>query len=355
MLSPATTMKTIVNAVIIMPAQPRPVALHQIVDFEARKIGGRIGRNPHRLRLARLFQQRAHLPGVGPVVGARPLRDPRLDPGCEAVGQDEMLSCRHAAEDFAQLVGAVAREIDGLGETAGKSRIGVDEAPHLVGVTGDDHHDAVAVVLHEFQQRVDRLPAEIPARSRRARQRIGLVDEENSIERLVAFLQHLGRGLADETGHHVGALDLDQMADPQRPQRAIDVAERARDLGLADAGRPGEDHVQAQRRGGQALRAALLLHLQPCDQAIDLTFDRDQAHHGLEILDRLVGRLIRNVPHRREHHLEGAGQPAALRRLQRAGSSVGRRNAGDEQADAGKHQHDDDAAQDRLGRRRKVP
>ena len=163
-------------------------------------------------------------------------------------GKVKCWRCRHSAEDFAEIVGAIAGKIDGLGKTSGKAGIGVDEAAHFVGIAGDDHHDAVAVVLHEFQQRVDRFPAEISARSGRARKRIGFVDEENAIQRLVALLQHFGRGLPDKAGDDVGAVNLDQMPDAQRPQRAIDISERARDLGLADAGRPGEHHVQAERR-----------------------------------------------------------------------------------------------------------
>ena len=46
-----------------------------------------------------------------------------------------------------------------------------------------------------------------------------------------------GRGLPDEAGDEVGALNLDQMSDAQGPQRPVDVAERARDLGLSYARR----------------------------------------------------------------------------------------------------------------------
>ncbi|WP_274533745.1 hypothetical protein [Methylobacterium sp. Leaf106] len=39
----------------------------------------------------------------------------------------------------------------------------VDEPAHVVGVAGHDDDDPVAVVLHELQQGVDRLLAEIAA------------------------------------------------------------------------------------------------------------------------------------------------------------------------------------------------
>ena len=69
----------------------------------------------------------------------------------------------------------------------------LDEAAHLVGIAGDDHDDAVAIVLHEFQQRVDRFLAEVVTRAAGARrQRIGFVDEQDAVERLAAFVEGLG-------------------------------------------------------------------------------------------------------------------------------------------------------------------
>ena len=133
-----------------------------------------------------------------------------------------------------------------------------DEGLHLVGISGDDDDDAVAVVLHEFEQRVDRLAAEIPAGAAgSAGQRIGLVDEQNPIERGFAHVERLACAVcptypADEAG----AVRLDQDALAQHVERAIDLAERARHLRLADARRSGKHHVAADGAHGQALARA---------------------------------------------------------------------------------------------------
>jgi len=103
-----------------------------------------------------------------------------------------MLPRRHAAEDFTKFVSAVAREVNGLGEPSGQPRIGVDEAAHFVGVARDDHHDPVAMVFHELQERLDRFPAEIGARTGRAGQRVGLVDEKNASSASLHFCSILG-------------------------------------------------------------------------------------------------------------------------------------------------------------------
>ena len=140
-------------------------------------------------------------------------------------------------------------------------------------------------------------------------------------------------------------VNLDQVPDAQRPKRPVDMSERTRDLGLADARRSGEHHVQAQRRGRQSLRAPLLFDLQTCDQAVDLPLDRDKANHGFQIFDGLVGWRIGNLPLRDEQHLDHIGQAAGVGRLQRAGSRVAGSKKRQQQADAREHQSDHDAAQ----------
>ena len=138
-----------------------PVASNDVVDGDQRNIGRTVAGDPHRLRFPRLFKQRPHLAGIGPVLRLGPALDPWFQLGFEAIGEVELLPGRHAPEDFPQFVGIVGREIDGLAEAAAEARIAVDEAPHFVAVAGDDHDDAVAIVLHEFQQRIDRFLAEV--------------------------------------------------------------------------------------------------------------------------------------------------------------------------------------------------
>ena len=64
-------------------------------------------------------------------------------------------------DDQHQLVGRVVLELERLGEPGGQAGVGVQEVEHLVGVAGDDDGDLVAVVLHQLDQRVDRLLAEV--------------------------------------------------------------------------------------------------------------------------------------------------------------------------------------------------
>ena len=68
--------------------------------------------------------------------------------------------------------------------------VGVDQRRHLVGVAGGDHGEVVAVVLHELDERVDRLTPEVLLAA--AGQGVRLVDQQRAAERR---LQHrLGLG-----------------------------------------------------------------------------------------------------------------------------------------------------------------
>ena len=184
-------------------------------------------------------------------------------------------------------VGIVGGEVDGLAEAAAQARIAVDEAAHLVAVAGDDHDDAVAIVLHEFQQRVDRFLAEVgTAAAGRGGEAIGLVDEQDAVERLAAFVERLGRGLPEIAGDEAGAVGLHKMSLAQNPQRPENLADHARDFGLADAGRAGEYHVLAERGNGKTLIAPLLLDLHARNQPLYLLLDRGKPDHGVEFCER---------------------------------------------------------------------
>src|SRR6516162_11842226 len=111
MLKPATRMNAMVSQVIIMSSSRAPDCFHQIDDFDARQIGGRLRRDTHGLRLAGFFQERSHLSCVGPVLRAGSFRDPWFDSCREIIGQAEMLSGRHASKDFAEVIGIVARKV----------------------------------------------------------------------------------------------------------------------------------------------------------------------------------------------------------------------------------------------------
>jgi hypothetical protein len=53
---------------------------------------------------------------------------------------------------------------------------------HQPRIAGDDHHESVPVVLHPFQQRLDRFRPEVHPLVR-GRERVRLVDKEHAVER----------------------------------------------------------------------------------------------------------------------------------------------------------------------------
>ena len=65
------------------------------------------------------------------------------------------------AIDRGQFARIVIGEGDGAGEARAQAGIAVEEAAHLAGVAGDDDAEPVAMVLHQLEQGLDRLPAEI--------------------------------------------------------------------------------------------------------------------------------------------------------------------------------------------------
>ena len=62
----------------------------------------------------------------------------------------------HILEDLHQLARFVIREMDVLVETGPKTGVGFDEFHHFLGVSGNDDDEVVTVILHTFQQRIDR-------------------------------------------------------------------------------------------------------------------------------------------------------------------------------------------------------
>src|SRR6202022_773066 len=138
----------------------------------------------------------------------------------------------------------VRREVDGLGEPARKAGIARDEAMHLGWIARDDDDEPVAMIFHIFEQCFDGLAAEIAFPFGRG-QAVGLIDEENAIERRSAYVERLHRGLTDIAADELASVGLEQMAFAKHAKRAIDIAERPRHDGFSDARRSGEYHVPA--------------------------------------------------------------------------------------------------------------
>jgi hypothetical protein len=88
--------------------------------------------------------------------------------------------------------------------------IGGQEPAHLGGVSGNDHHQLVAEVLHVLQQGVDGVLAERVALVF-GHQAISLVDEQHPAQGLLAHLFHALRGLRDVADDEVFLGDFDDV------------------------------------------------------------------------------------------------------------------------------------------------
>ena len=75
-----------------------------------------------------------------------------------------------------QLVVGIIRKIDILVEARNQAGVAGQKVVHFVGITCDNHHKVVAVILHQLDQRVDGLVAEIVVHAL-ARQCVGFINE----------------------------------------------------------------------------------------------------------------------------------------------------------------------------------
>ena len=197
----------------------------------------------------------AHAAGVGEPGPGRPARELRaqrlLGGGRELVGG----RVEHQPADRHQLLGPVVREIDVVGDARCHARVQGEELLHAVTVSGQDHHQALALVLHHLQQYLDRLNP-VVALVLGTVEVVGLVDEEHPAVGALDHLLGLGRGVADVLaheivaghGHHVVALDV--------PEPVQDLGGAQRHRRLAGARVAGEAHVQRRPGGGEARLAA---------------------------------------------------------------------------------------------------
>ena len=178
---------------------------------------------------------------------------------------------------------------------------------HQPRVARDDDDEPVAVVLHPLQQRLDRLRTEVLALVADG-ERIRLVDEEDAVERASDHAVGLDRRHPDVLADEPGAIDLDQMAAPQQPHRAVHLGEQPRHRRLARAWVPEEDEVLRGRHLGQPVPLPLGLHLQERDERVHLLLHRLEPDQRGELRLHLVER-----PHRlgAAELLDGIG--AALR------------------------------------------
>ena len=165
-----------------------------------------------------------------------------------------------------------------------------DEDRHRDRVAGHDHHQVLALVLHLLDQGVDRLGAVLVAG-----ERVRLVDEEDAADRRRHHLGGLDRGLAEEAGHQLGPVDLDQLALAEQAERPVDAGHQPRDRGLAGAGVAVEDQVPGDRGRPQPGVLAQPLDPEHGRLPVDLGLDLGQPDQGVELGEQLLDRLRRRL------------------------------------------------------------
>ncbi len=155
-----------------------------------------VERQSQRLAVERLLEQRAGEPCVAVVLA-------RVEPGEDAAQhlvrtrlQRVLVLGQHLVEDRLECVDGVVGERDLAGEPGAQSGVREQEGLHQPRVPGHDHDQAVAVVLHPLEQDLDRLGAEVHPAVLRG-QRVGLVDEQDAVQRTPDHPVRLDGGRAD--------------------------------------------------------------------------------------------------------------------------------------------------------------
>ena len=185
------------------------------------------------------------------------------------------------------------------------ARVHSEELLHAVTVSGQDHHQALALVLHHLQQYLDRLNP-VVALVLGAIEVVGLVDEEHPAVGALDHLLGLGRGVPDVLahevvaghGHHVIALDVSEPVE--------DLSGAQRHCRFACPRVAGEAHVEGRPGGGEAGLAAQLVHHEQRADLAQPALDRRQRHelavelveHRLDVVggrDRVRGRALQHA------------------------------------------------------------
>jgi hypothetical protein len=153
----------------------------------------------------------------------------------------------------------------------------------------------VAVVLHPLEQRLDRLRPEIVVR-RLGRERVGLVDEEDAVERPPDHPLGLERRCPHVLADEPAAVDLDEMPAPQQPHRPVHLRQQPGDGGLTGAGVPVEDEMLARCDLGKVVLLPARLHLEESDERAHLLLDRGEPDERVELRLQLLQRPRRLGP-----------------------------------------------------------
>mmetsp|Transcript_42785 Transcript_42785/g.119046 ORF Transcript_42785/g.119046 Transcript_42785/m.119046 type:complete len:354 (-) Transcript_42785:227-1288(-) len=241
---------------------------------------------------------------VRPRVAPRDLQvaEDALQPLGRGVRQHQHVLEQHLVGDLQELVGGVIVEFEDRREAAAQPRVGVQQLGHFDTVTGDDHDEVCAEVLHEFDEGVQSLTAE-RVLAILADEGVGLVHEEDTAQCALHDGFRFQRGLAAVAGDEGGAVRLDQVPCTQQTDRLHELCDDPCDGGLAGAWVALEHHVQGGAATGtlDAHLPALLLELELRVQGPHELLHWAQAHDRVQLpksrLRRvaLVPRAVRKV------------------------------------------------------------
>ena len=183
--------------------------------------------------------------------------------------------------DLQQLFSGVVRELDLVGETAGKAAVGGEEGLHLLGVTRQNDHQLVPVILHSLYKSVDGFQPEAvlftPVEA------VCFVNEEHTAQCALDDAVGQGSGVAGVATHQVGTGHLHQLPALEGTDGFQVFRHQPGNGGLAGAGVSGEDHVHGQAGRFQPGSGPALLHLQVVGQTEHIFFYGSKAHQLVDL------------------------------------------------------------------------
>ena len=206
-------------------------------------------------------------------------------------------------KDRHQLIDGIVRKFNVLIESALQSGIAVNKTFHRLRVSGNDHDQVISVILHRFQDRIDRFLSEI---IRLGNQRISLIDKEHAAQSFLDLLLSLDRSLSHISGNQPGTVNLNQLPLGQNSDLLVELCKDPCDRRFSCTGVPGKYKMQRDRYGFQPRILSALLDLRKICQFPDIMLDLIQPDQVVQRLHRIFLRLflclwLRNRLWRRTH------------------------------------------------------
>ena len=124
---------------------------------------------------------------------------------------------------------------------------------------------------------------------------VGLVDEEDPTECLLAHFGGLEGGLAEVSADEIATVHFDDVSLLQQPEMPVEPTDQACDRGLPGAGIAREDEMRRRDRVPQPGFLALMGHFLACRQLPDLGLHRVQTHQFVELGEHRLKVAFSNV------------------------------------------------------------